>query len=167
MQVLQPNIQKTTRKRLIGISAEMSLVKDGTQKLWQEFMPKRGSILNRIGSDFLSLQIFPSDYFKTFDPTIKFKKWACVEVEIQATIPEEMYCLELPKGLYAVFNHVGPSSDKSIFQTIYSEWLPNSKYKLDDRPHFEVLGEKYSNNSEYSEEDIWIPIREKVDLTNI
>jgi AraC family transcriptional regulator len=32
---------------------------------------------------------------------------------------------------------------------------------LDDRPHFEVLGEKYKNNDPTSEKEIWIPILPK------
>jgi len=44
---------------------------------------------------------------------------------------------------------------------IMSQWLPNSKYILDHRPHFELLGAKYKNNSPDSEEEVWIPIKEK------
>jgi AraC family transcriptional regulator len=40
--------------------------------------------------------------------------------------------------------------------------LPLSKeYELDDRPHFEILGDKYKNNDPNSEEEIWIPIKLK------
>jgi AraC family transcriptional regulator len=30
---------------------------------------------------------------------------------------------------------------------------------LDQRPHVEVMGEKYKNNDPDSEEEIWIPIK--------
>jgi AraC family transcriptional regulator len=72
-----------------------------------------------------------------------------------------MELFTLKGGLYAVFDYKGPSDDKSIFQYIYSTWVPKSKYKLDNRPHFEVLGEKYKNNDPESEEEIWIPIQLK------
>ena len=49
----------------------------------------------------------------------------------------------------------------SIFQYIFSEWIPQSDYSVDDRPHFEVLGAKYKNNDPDSEEEIWIPIKKK------
>jgi len=39
--------------------------------------------------------------------------------------------------------------------------LPNSDYELDNRPHFEILGKKYKNNSADSEEEIWIPVKLK------
>ncbi|MFM9945765.1 MAG: GyrI-like domain-containing protein, partial [Bacteroidia bacterium] len=44
---------------------------------------------------------------------------------------------------------------------IYGTWIPNSEYNLDNRPHFEILGEKYKNNHPDSEEEIWIPIKPK------
>jgi AraC family transcriptional regulator len=67
----------------------------------------------------------------------------------------------LSGGEYAVFDYKGSSNDSSIFQYIFMNWLPNSGYNLDNRPHFEVLGEKYKNNDPTSEEEIWIPIRNK------
>ena len=67
----------------------------------------------------------------------------------------------LEGGLYAVFDYKGSSADPSIFQYIYTDCLPKSEYLLDDRPHFEILGEKYKNNDPESEEEIWIPIKTK------
>jgi AraC family transcriptional regulator len=67
----------------------------------------------------------------------------------------------LTGGLYAVFDYKGLSTDNSIFQFIFGTWLPSSEYDLDDRPHFEVLGNKYKNNDPTSEEEIWIPIKMK------
>ena len=70
-----------------------------------------------------------------------------------------METFTLPVGLYGVFDHKGLSNDNSIFQYIFGTWLPNSTYQLDNRPHFEILGEKYRNNDPASEEEIWVPIK--------
>lgn len=67
----------------------------------------------------------------------------------------------LPKGLYPVFDYTGNSADPSIFQYIYGDWIPNSEYELDDRPHFEALGARYANDDPLSEEEVWIPIKKK------
>ena len=68
----------------------------------------------------------------------------------------------LPSGLYAIFYYIGMSTGISIFyENIFTVWLPNSEYALDDRAHFEVLGEKYKNYDPSSEEEIWIPIKVK------
>ncbi|WP_339791455.1 GyrI-like domain-containing protein [uncultured Imperialibacter sp.] len=49
-----------------------------------------------------------------------------------------------------------------MFEYIFGTWLPASAYDLDDRPHFEVLGDNYKNNDPTSEEEIWIPIRPRM-----
>jgi putative chromate ion transporter len=62
--------------------------------------------------------------------------------------------------LSAVFAFKGDLSlAQKTFEYIFKTWLPNSKYNLDNRPHFEILGEKYKNNDPASEEEIWIPIK--------
>ena len=60
-----------------------------------------------------------------------------------------------------MFLYKGLSTDPTIFQYIFAEWLPKSDYLLDNRPHFEVLGEKAKLNDPNSEEEIWVPIRLK------
>lgn len=112
-------------------------------------------------ADKISLQIYPVFYFEQFNPKSEFEKWATVEVTDFERIPNGMKPFSLQRGLYAVFGYKGSGSDNSIFHYIYSEWLPNSDYAIDDRPHFEVLGSKYRNNDPNSEEEIWIPIKEK------
>ena len=49
-----------------------------------------------------------------------------------------------------------------FMNAILTKWLPHSNYNLDDRPHFNVLGDKYKNNDPDSEEDVYIPIKEKI-----
>jgi AraC family transcriptional regulator len=103
--------------------------------------------------------VYPSGYFSAFSPAREFVKWAAVEVTNVDQMPPGMEVFTLPDGLYAVFHFKGPAHNPAIFQYIYSTWLPGSGYVLDDRPHFEVLGEKYSNHDPESEEEIWIPVK--------
>ncbi len=158
---VQPRIEVLKEKKLIGQKLKMSLVNNLTGQLWGRFMPRRKEIANKLTDEFISMQVYDPSHFKTFDPTKEFEKWAVVEVANFDTIPEGMETFILEGGLCAVFDYKGSSADKSIFQYIYSEWLPNSEYILDERPHFEVLGEKYKNNDPDSEEEIWIPIKSK------
>ena len=139
----------------------MSLVNFNIAELWQAFGPRRVEIKNNVNAERVSLAVYPNDYFESFSPSRNFQRWALVEVTDFNFIPDQMESFDLPSGMYAVFHYQGPSSDTSIFQTIYNVWLPQSEYLLDDRPHFEILGEKYKNNDPLSEEDIWIPIRKK------
>ncbi len=139
----------------------MSLADNKTGELWKSFMPKRKEISNCVSNNLISMQIYKSTYFSDFSPINKFEKWATVEVSDFNSIPSDMETFTLVDGLYAVFDYKGSSNDPSIFQYIFGTWLPNSNYLLDDRPHFEVLGEKYKNADPSSEEEIWIPIRKK------
>ena len=139
----------------------MSLLNNKTGELWRSFMPMRNAITNAISADLISMQIYDPSYFNPFRLDKEFKKWAAVEVSDFHNIPEGMESFILTAGLYAVFIHKGSSSDTSTFQYIFTTWLPSSEYVLDDRPHFEVLGEKYKNNDPDSEEEIWIPIKQK------
>ena len=148
-------------KKLIGKRITMSLANNKTGELWKSFMPLRHEIKNVIGSDLFSLQTYGPDYFKTFNPTNEFEKWALVEVSDTKGIPNDMEVFNLPSGLYAVFFYKGLNTDPSIFQYIFSEWLPKSEYILDNRPHFEILGANYKNNDPESEEDIYIPVKKK------
>ncbi|MCC6372525.1 MAG: GyrI-like domain-containing protein [Bacteroidia bacterium] len=160
---LVPEIKILQEKKLAGLCLPMSLVNNRTVELWRSFMPRRKEFLNTVSSDFYSLQIYDSSYsFSNFNPHANFHKWASVEVSDFDTLPEGMQALTVPEGLYAVFHYKGDTSNAAaIFQYIFGTWLPQSEFELSNRPHFEVLGEKYKNNHPDSEEDIWIPIQRK------
>lgn len=156
-----PRITFTDEKKLIGLNQKMSLTKNKTGQLWGQFGPRIKEIKNRLTEDKISMQIYDVTYYRNFNPNNEFTKWATVEVTGFNNLPTGMKTFTLNEGLYAVFNYVGSSSDNSIYQYIFWEWLPHSIYKVDNRPHFEVLGEKYKNNDPNSEEEIWIPIFKK------
>lgn len=157
--MLQPRFETCPGKKLVGIHLKMSLTQNRTHELWSQFMPRRNEIINRVNGDYVSLQTYAEGHYENFNPNNEFKSWACVEVLDHENIPDGMEAFELPPGEYAVFDYKGSSNDGSIFRYIYGEWVPQSEYELDNRPHFDVLGEKYKNNDPNSEEEIWIPIR--------
>lgn len=158
---MTPRLETINEKRLIGNKMLLSFSNYKIGELWKTFMPKRNSIKNNLNNDFISLTIYPSNFFKNFNPLIEFEKWAVVEVSDFENMPSGFDKLILPGGLYAVFNYKGLSNDNSFLRYIMQSWLPNSGYQLDNRPHFEILGSKYKNNDPQSEEEIWIPIMEK------
>lgn len=157
-----PRIEILNEKKLIGKRLTMSLAENKTAELWRSFMSNRRFIINNLTNDMISLQVYKPSYFTNFNPTNEFEKWAVVEVTNFDNVPNDMETFILTGGLYAVFDYKGLSTDNRIFQYIYETWLPSSEYDLDDRPHFEVLGEKYKNNDPTSEEEIWIPVQTKI-----
>ncbi|MBG6111282.1 AraC family transcriptional regulator [Flavobacterium sp. CG_23.5] len=159
---MNPRIETLPEKKLMGQRMTMSLSNNKTRELWQNFMPRRKEIQNYIGTNLYSMQIYDSLYFNNFDPKTEFEKWATIEVTDFDIVPAELETVTVPSGLYAVFTHKGDASmAPKTFEYIFTNWLPNSDYLLDNRPHFEILGEKYKNNDPTSEEEIWIPIQLK------
>jgi len=158
-----PRIEIIAPKKLIGKRSAMSLVDNTTAALWRNFMPVRKLINNRVNDELISMQVYGPGYsFAQFDPAATFEKWAAVEVKDAGSVPDDMEVYMLPGGLYAVFLHKGAASEgPKTFGYIFGTWLPGSEYELDNRPHFEVLGEKYRNEQPDSEEEIWIPIKHR------
>ena len=156
---MQPRIETLEGKELVGMARTMSLTDNQTFQLFSAFMPRRKEIKNSINSDVFDLRVYPQHYFLDFSPSNTFKKWALIEVSEIQDIPVQMEHFTLEGGKYAVFTHRGPSADFGVFQYIFTEWLPKSGYRLDNRPHFEILGEKYKRQGPNSEEEIWIPIQ--------
>ncbi len=141
----------------------MSFANNKTFELWQSFFPRKREIKNKVNNDLYSVEVYPdTSFFQDFDPILTFVKWAAVAVSEIEDIPAGMEALTLPEGLYAVFHYKGkPSEIKDTFQYIYGQWLPNSKYAMDARPYFALMGEKYIGEHPDSEEEFWIPIKKK------
>lgn len=157
-----PRIEHLPEKKMLGKSIRMSLADNKTYALWSGFMPLRKHITRSIGSELYSLQVYDSFSPASFSPKTEFTKYALVEVEDFKDVPKGMQSFILEEGLYAVFPYKGtPEGFPQLMAYIFSQWLPSSDYALDDRPHFELLGEKYKNNDPDSEEEVWIPIKQK------
>lgn len=154
---MNPQIKTFPLTKFIGKSLAISYSDYRITELWSGFMPRRNEIQNSVGTELYNIQVNPENF--DFNPKTPFAKWAVMAVSNFDTIPDGMETLEVPEGLYAVFQYKGDQSGAaSFFNQIYSVWLPNSDYQLDNRPQFEILGEKYKNNDPNSEEEIWIPI---------
>jgi AraC family transcriptional regulator len=156
-----PRIESLSEKKLIGIRIKMTLSDNKTFELWHSFMKRRREILNIVNPDLYSIQVYDQSLdFKNFNQETEFDKWAAIEVADSDKIPVGMETFVLTGGLYAVFVHKGAAKNGAkTFEYIFKTWLPDSLYLLDNRAHFELLGEKYKNDDPNSEEEIWIPIK--------
>lgn len=160
----EPRITTISDKLLIGATTKTSLAESGMFKAWQQLMPRRKEIKNAIGTDLYSIQVYDTAYsYNDFTLETPFTYIGGIEVTNHNTIPENLKAITLQGGMYAVFTHKG---DKIAFRKtmdyIHLNWLPKSKYQLDNRNHFEVLGTKYlGEGNPNSEEDVWVPIKIK------
>jgi len=161
---MQSKIKEIEAVKLAGISKETSMANDKTEVLWKRFMSikvKTPSLANR---DLYSVERYKKAFLKgEFDPQTKFEKWAAVEVDDYAELPEGLEKLELEGGLYAVFRHRGTAQNfAGTAKYIFEDWLPKSEYQLAHRPHFEIMGSDYKGPDDpESLEDIYIPISPK------
>ncbi len=157
-----PRIALKAETKLVGKCMLMSFANDHTKDLWQGFMPLRRQLVNTICDDLYSLQLYPPGFFEHFNPAANFAKWAAMEVSSFTEIPAGMEPFTISAGNYAVFTYKGAASEAAaVFNYILGTWLPSSTFVLDDRPHFEILGEKFSKDSPLSEEEIWIPVKSR------
>ncbi len=157
----EPRIEVVGERKLVGMHLHMSLAQDRTGELWGAFMPRKKEVLHPISTDLICMQVYeglPS--FSQFNAETEFVKWAAVEVGDNSLVPVGMEAYTLAGGMYAVFVHKGlPDSFSQTAQFIFRDWLPKSRYELDNREHFEVMGERYRHNDPSSEEQVWVPIR--------
>lgn len=157
---MNPTIKTFPTTKFIGKNLSFTYSNYRAFELWSSFMPNRKEIQNAIGSELYNIQINPENF--DFQPNTPFTKWAAVAVSTFDFVPNDMQVLEISEGLYAVFHYKGNQENAAtFFEQIYTEWLPSSNYELDNRPQFEILGDKYKNNSPESEEEIWIPIKKR------
>ncbi|MCK0161416.1 GyrI-like domain-containing protein [Allomuricauda sp. F6463D] len=158
-----PRIETLPITKLIGKKLNTSFANDKTVELWRSFSPRKAEIKNAIGSDLYSVEIYPkTHFFQNFQPTAVFEKWAAITVSDYNNVPEGMDTLTIPSGTYAVFHYKGkPSEAMDMFRYIYADWLPNSGFNMDKRPYFALMGAKYKGEHPESEEEFWIPIKEK------
>jgi len=156
-------IEHLKEKKLVGKKIKMCYADNKAFELWQSFMKQRKEIQNAVTTNLISMQLYNgASAPKDFNANTVFEKWAAMEVADFNTIPKGMETFILTDGLYAVFEYKGlASKGAEAFRYIFSTWLPASDYSLDNRPHFEILGEKYKNEDPNSEEEIWIPVTSK------
>jgi AraC family transcriptional regulator len=158
---MELRIENLIEKKIVGKHIIMSYLENKTFELWSGFMPHKKEITNQVDNNLYSLEVFPVGYFTDFDPAHPFEKWAGIEVSDFNEIPLNIESLIIPAGLYAVFVHKGPASNAhETYHSIFTEWLPNSAYTVDERPHLAIMGEKYKKDDPNSEEEIWIPVKQ-------
>jgi AraC family transcriptional regulator len=159
---MEVSIRISKVKKLIGKRMTMSFSENKTGELWKGFMTGRKEIKNNVGTVLYSLQLYAPQFFSNFNPNTEFEKWAAIEVSDFESVPDQMETFVLEGGLYAVFIYHGAANDAAdTFTYILGEWIHDSDYDLDNRPHFEILGGKYKNESPDSEEELWIPVKPK------
>ena len=109
------------------------------------------------------------DYSEEFcSEPLSFYYMAGVEVDKNTALPEGMYRKVVQKAKYAVFTVNGNNTNGEIgmaFQYIYSVWLPNSEYCIDENAlfDFEYYDERWDCQFGTAQMDIYVPVRRMED----
>ncbi|MEH6629582.1 MAG: AraC family transcriptional regulator [Halopseudomonas aestusnigri] len=96
-----------------------------------------------------------------------FTYMASFETNSISTVPKGMKSLTVDTAEYAVFtftiNDRSPIGDQfsAVYQGIWGNWLPNSKYNYAETPDFELYDHRFDGATDTGEVDIWIPIIKK------
>lgn len=157
-----PEIKITKEKIIIGLYEVMSLSENTTAMLWKRFGPRRKEIINTSCGGSYSIQVYDKSFIRgEFLPTTRFEKWAGVCVDHKDRVPKGMEVLIIPAGKWAVFQYQGMTTQfYKMARYIYEEWLPNSEYLLDHRPHFEYMPSNYLGPMHpEAQEEVWVPIK--------
>ncbi|EPR70267.1 putative transcription regulator, MerR family [Winogradskyella psychrotolerans RS-3] len=154
---MNPKIKESSEIKVIGLSAKIKRHEQHKiVALWKQFMPRKHELETLASEELIAIQVFSLQ--KNGEPKEEFEIWACAEVTDFKTMPQNLKSFTIPSGKYAVFLHKGTNA-RLTYENIMSKWLENSGYLIDDRPHFQVMGETYENGSPDSEEDFYVPIR--------
>ena len=158
----KPKIIVTAEIKLVGMHTKTSLNNSKTAGVWKQFMCRKKEIQNIKNTWHYSVQSYDTDLkMDNFTSDTIFETHAAVEVNNFEEIPHAMEAFKIEGGTYAVFIHKGATNTfHKTANFIFNIWLPNSKYELDNRLHFEIMKEKYLGpNNPNSEEEVWVPIK--------
>lgn len=159
MQRPEPQILNLPPKTLVGLRMISTLAVDQTPTLWRTFMPRHREI-QATAPERYAVRVFPEGFFERLDPERPFEIWA--GIESSGPQPEGMEALTLSGGLYAAFTYQGlPQEYPPVFQYLLQVWMPKNGLAYDYRPHVAVMGDRYVNSSPDSEEEMWIPVRNR------
>lgn len=163
---LKPEVLNLNTRKLVGLRCKTSLIQNNIPTLWKIFVRRKQEILHNTDNGLFGVSGY--NLSRGFDPkkfsaTSMIEKWATVEVSDDSNIPEDMALYNLTGGKYAKFIHLGGKKNIQMsFEYIYSVWLPNSIYDLDNRDHFEHYPKGYKGpDNPDSELSIYIPIKLK------
>jgi len=159
---MKPKIIITENIELVGMCAKTSLKNSKTEGLWKQFMDKKKEIKEIKNRWHYSVQRYDTDIeMENFTPDTIFETCAAVEVNNFEDIPADMEAFLIQGGAYAVFIHKGATDAfHKTADFIFNDWLPKSKYQLDNRKHFEIMKDNYLGpDNPNSEEEVWVPIK--------
>jgi AraC family transcriptional regulator len=125
----------------------------GIPSQWQCFLPHLGRIPGQLGRTAYGVRC-NSDDMGNFD-------YVCgAEVLDFSRLPADWSRVRIAEQRYAVFHQTGHVSViRSVWCSIWNQWLPESEYEVADAPDFERYGENFNSATGTGGFEIWLPVK--------
>ncbi|HOT76529.1 MAG TPA: AraC family transcriptional regulator [Candidatus Wallbacteria bacterium] len=162
VKAMEPKIVVKKEFKVVGMRGQTCLKNNVIPKMWENFFPRMGEIINRINKDTAYGICECSDIGETqFNDETLFNELVCVEVDRFDAIPKAMVCKTIPEQKYAVFTHRGPLYNlRQTYDYIYKTWIPTSGYQMAFKDDFELYDGRFKGiDDPGSEFDIYVPIK--------
>lgn len=146
--------------KLVGLNEKIVMPNNTIPQLWEKFLSRMGEIKNNsnTGCYGLASNMIPETY--------EFDELVALEVSSFEDIPEGMITKVIEPQKYLVFTHKGKifyengeSKMPKTYDYLYGKLLPSTEFQLDKNFNFELYDERFKNNSDESQIDIYIPIK--------
>jgi AraC family transcriptional regulator len=127
----------------------------GIPSQWQRFLPHLGQVSGQLDRTAYGVRS-NSDDLGNFD-------YVCgVEVRDFSGLPANFSRVRIPERRYAVFSHHDHiSTIRSVWNTIWNKWLPESDYEAADAPDFERYSETFNSVTGVGGFEIWVPVKRR------
>lgn len=151
-------------EKLAGMYTNTSFTDNKIPALWQKFMPRVKEFSNISKTDtYYAVHPYEAHLsIDDFNESVIVKRWACVPVKNFNDLPEGMDTHQLKAGKYLKYTYKGRAQDIYPFlKELYTSWIPNEAYELDERDDFEIIDSKryFGPHHPDSEVDLYIPIK--------
>ena len=155
-----PKIVEKEAFQIVGIEDFYKREKQNISQLWAKFYEIISKVPYRDTSHGLGINATTKELYEKGEERyiVAHEAW---KVE---NIPNGFIVEEFHAQKYAVFTHLGKLDNLGeTFDFIYGEWLTNnSRYeRVPFAPEFEWYDQRFQKDSDTSELDLYIPIREK------
>jgi AraC family transcriptional regulator len=149
-----PRMENGERLLIAGLGGRYTCeTSAGIPSQWQRFLPHLGQIPGQLGRTAYGVRC-NSDEAGNFD-------YVCgVGVRDFSRLPADWSRVRIAEQRYAIFSqrdHI--STIRSTWNTIWNNWLPESRYEVVDAPDFERYGDDFDSVTGTGGFEIWLPIK--------
>jgi AraC family transcriptional regulator len=160
---MQELLIKENELHLIGLSTTLTLHTFNPSVVWREFRQQFREMEDGYDGHLYNVKVLPpSCSLSELTPAKEFTLWAAREFNPPHAYPANWKTLLIPKGEYAVFNYKGNAANfASFYRNLILHEIPFAGLECDARPAFERFLPGYDPTDDQSEEEVWIPVKNR------